>query len=54
MTKKELFERLEGLPDDTVIRIPEYDDEYSCETSIIGVSIQNDGKDGTEAEVLLW
>lgn len=54
MTKKELFERLEGLPDDTVIRIPGYDDEYSWEENICGVSIQNDGKDGTEAEVLLW
>lgn len=55
MTKKELFEKLKDLPDDTEIRVPEYDEEYT--TSMVCVSnvwIDCDGSDGCQPEVSLY
>lgn len=54
MILKDLLEKLKGLPEDTIIRIPEYDDEYDCEVGVLGVSIDCDGSDGCQAEVLIW
>lgn len=51
MTKSELIEALEHLPDDTVIRIR----CTCCETDLIahGVEDVNDGSDGTEPELTI-
>lgn len=55
MTKKELIEKLEGLPDDTVIRIPEYYDEtLDVHIPVSDVEIDCDGSNGCEAEVTLF
>ena len=55
MRLKELLEKLDGLPDDTIIRIPEYDEgEYTTEVCITGVEIDCDGSDGCQAEVFIW
>jgi len=50
MRLKELLKKLEGLPDDTVVRF----DTETEEVCVSGVVIENDGSDGCEAEVLLY
>ena len=54
MILKELLEQLEGLPDDTIIRIPQYDTDYDVEVCISGVDIDCDGSNGCQAEVVIW
>lgn len=55
MTKKELLEKLEGLPDDTEIRIYDYDESYEHDEIVANrVDVECDGTDGCQAEVLIW
>lgn len=55
MTKAELIEELDGLPDDTIVRIPcmysyGYFDRFD---RIIDVEIESDGSDGRKPAVSL-
>lgn len=54
MTKKQLIEKLKDLPDDTIIYVPEYDEDYCCEVALSEVEIYCDGSDGCQAEVSLY
>lgn len=54
MTKADLIKKLEGLPDDTEIRIYDHDEDYD-NTIIIAhtVQVECDGSDGCQAEVII-
>lgn len=52
MTKAELIEELDGLPDDTIVYIPCMD-SYGYFDCIMRVEIESDGSDGREPKVSL-
>ncbi len=55
MTKGELIEKLKNLPDETVIHVPDYDDDSCCGTVVLSiVEVGSDGSDGCEPEVFLY